>query len=72
MKYQLINTVFTEQKIDEDSYLTTIVMGFSCTDGIGANFSKDIEITQLNTLTGYEVDSERQVAVDNYLIEINQ
>ena len=54
-----------------DSYEVTITMRIHPTDEIGADFSKDIIVTSNNYQTGFEVDAQRELAVDNYLQAIN-
>lgn len=54
-----------------DDYEVTITMGIHPTDGIGADFSKDIIVTSNNSMTGFQVDEQRQLAIDNYMIAIN-
>ena len=54
-----------------DDYEVTITMGIHPTDGIGADFSKDIIVTSNNSMTGFQVDEQRELAVDNYLQAIN-
>lgn len=86
MKYELIKTdISTERTVMQDvivddvvtgqeatdDYEVTITMGIHPTDGIGADFSKDIIVTSNNSMTGFQVDEQRQLAVDNYLQAIN-
>lgn len=54
-----------------DDYEVTITMGIHPTDGIGADFSKDIVVTSNNSQTGFEVDEQRNLAVLEYIQEIN-
>lgn len=54
-----------------DDYEVTITMGIHPTDGIGADFSKDITVTSHNTMTGFEVDTQREQAVQDYIDSIN-
>lgn len=54
-----------------DDYEVTITMGIHPTDGIGADFSKDIIVTSNNNMTGFEVDEQRELAIENYMIAIN-
>lgn len=54
-----------------DSYEVTITMRIHPTDGIGADFSKDITVTNNNSQTGFEVDIQREQAVDDYMQSIN-
>lgn len=54
-----------------DSYEVTITLGIHPTDGIGADFSKDITVTSNNSQTGFEVDIQREQAVADYMQSIN-
>lgn len=54
-----------------DNYEVTITMGIHPIDGIGADFSKDITVTSSNAQTGFEVDEQREQAVDDYMQSIN-
>ena len=74
MKFELIKyDIGIESNADEDgNYSVNITIGIHCTDDIVPDFSKDITSISNNSQTGYEVDTQRQLAVDNYLISINQ
>jgi hypothetical protein len=54
-----------------DNYEVIITMAIHPTDGIGADFSKDITVTSSNAQTGFEVDTQREQAVQEYLQSIN-
>ena len=54
-----------------DNYEVIITMGIHPTDGIGADFSKDITVTSNNSQTGFEVDEQREQAVADYMQSIN-
>ena len=83
MKYELIKTDVSAErtvmqdiveiidKEETDDYEVTITMGIHPTDGIGADFSKDITVTSNNSQTGFEVDIQREQAVDDYMQSIN-
>ena len=53
-----------------DDYEVTITMGIHPTDGIGADFSKDIIVTSNNSQTGFQVDEQREQAVSDYMQSI--
>jgi hypothetical protein len=53
-----------------DNYEVTITIGIHPTDGIGADFSKDITVTSNNSQTGFEVDIQREQAVSDYMQSI--
>jgi len=46
-------------------------MGIHTTDGIGADFSKDITVVSNNSQTGFQVDIERATAIEEYMQSIN-
>jgi len=86
MKYELIKTDISAERtvmqdviVDDvvtgqeptDSYEVTITMRIHPTDGIGADFSKDITVTSNNSQIGFEVDIQREQAVDDYMQSIN-
>lgn len=56
---------------ETDNYEVTITMGIHPTDGIGADFSKEIVVTNSNAQTGFEVDEQREQAVEDYMQSIN-
>ena len=85
MKYELIKTDISEERTvmqdiiedgeivgqeETDEYDVTITMGIHPTDGIGADFSKDITVTSNNSQTGFEVDIQREQAVSDYMQSI--
>lgn len=86
MKYELIKydisaerTVMQDIIVDDivtgqeptDNYEVIITMGIHPTDGIGADFSKEITVTSNNAQTGFEVDDQREQAVADYMQSIN-
>lgn len=85
MKYELIKTDISAERTvmqdiiedgeivgqeETDEYDVTITMGIHPTDGIGADFSKDITVTSNNSQTGFEVDIQREQAVSDYMQSI--
>jgi len=81
MKYELIKTdiliertVMQDVVVDDvvtgqeetDNYEVTITLGIHPTDGVAPDFSKDIIVTSNNSMTGFQVDEQRELAVDNY------
>ena len=72
MKYEKIGLGYgAETVIDADRYSINITIGLHPTDNIAPNFSMDIIVESNNSQTGYEVDAQRNEAVNNYLISIN-
>lgn len=57
---------------ETDNYEVTITLGIHPTDGIGADFSKDIIVTSNNSQTGFEVDTQREQAVSDFIASINE
>ena len=55
-----------------DSYEVTITLGIHPTDNIASDFSKDIVVVHHNSQTGFEVDEQRQLAIETLINEINQ
>jgi len=69
---ELIDEVETiTGKEETDDYEVTITLGIHPTDGIGADFSKDITVKSNNSQTGFEVDEQRQQIVTDYMTQIN-
>ena len=70
---EIIDEVETVTGQEEtDNYEVTITMGIHPTDGIGADFSKDITVTSSNAQTGFEVDEQREQAVTDFMASINE
>lgn len=73
MKYRLLNTnISTEQSLENDEYKVTIYLNIEPIDGIAPIFSKLIEVISTNSQTGFEVDTQRQQEIQNYINQINQ
>jgi len=86
MKYELIKTDISAERtvmqdiIEDDivvgqeptdEYEVTITLGILPTDNVAPEFSKDIIVRSSNSMTGFQVDDQRELAIDNYLQEIN-
>ena len=86
MKYELIKKDISSERVvmqdiieDDivvgqepiDEYEVTITLSIRPTDGIAPEFSKDIIVRSDNHMTGFEVDEQRELAVDNYMQSIN-
>ncbi len=78
MKYELINKSVSqeidiyENDVKTDNYKAIITIGLHPTDGIAPDFSKDIEVISSNLQNGFEVDEQREQAIQDYLNLINQ
>jgi len=77
MKYELIKTDISaertvfEQGVPTNDYEVTITLGIAPIDDIAPEFSKDIIVRSSNSMTGFQVDDQRELAIDNYLQAIN-
>lgn len=72
MKYEKIGLGYgVETIIDAEKYSINITIGLHPTDNIAPNFSIDIIVESNNSQTGYEVDTQRNDAVNEYLNLIN-
>ena len=73
MKYEKIGLGYgTETVIDAEKYSINITIGLHPTDNIAPNFSVDIIVESDNSQTGYEVDEQRNKAIEDYLELINK
>tara|TARA_R110000868_G_scaffold244332_1_gene500517 strand:- start:4 stop:237 length:234 start_codon:yes stop_codon:yes gene_type:complete len=61
-----------ETILDIDTYSINITLPLQTNDSLAIPFSLSVEVISNNSQTGFEVDTQRQLAVDNYLIAINQ
>lgn len=86
MKYELINyTVSPERTVMQDvivdgivvsqeptdTYDVTLTLNIHPTDDVAPDFSKTIDVNSSNSMTGFQVDEQRDLAVENYMIAIN-
>lgn len=77
MKYELIKKDISaertvlEQGVPTNDYEVTITLGIAPTDNVAPEFSKDIIVRSSNSMTGFQVDDQRELAIDNYLQAIN-
>jgi hypothetical protein len=73
MKYEKTGLGYgVEQVIDENKYSINITIGLHPTDNIAPNFSIDIIVESDNSQTGYEVEEQRNKAIEDYLELINK
>lgn len=73
MAYELINTEAQfETPIDEKTYKVDILLTFKSDNELIPNFTKVLTVISDNKQTGYEVDEQRQLEINNYLSEINK
>lgn len=86
MRYELINytlgaepqVVITEieegvaKDVTTDEYSVVIKMEIKDTTSLADNFFKEIIVTSHNNQTGFEVDAQRQLEIENYIKSINK
>lgn len=77
MKYQIriennipIIGYNVEKIMDENEYSIDITIGLETVDGL-IQFSKTITVISDNSMTGFQVDAQRDQAIDDYLDLIN-
>jgi len=56
---------------ETDDYEVTITLGLHTADDLIPDFSKDIIVRSNNAQTGFQVDEQRNLAVLEYIQEIN-
>ena len=72
MKYETTEINYgIESVINENEYSINITIGLHPTDLIAPDFSKDIQVISKNSMTGFEVDNQRQKAIDDFMLSIN-
>jgi hypothetical protein len=86
MKYELIKTDISAERVvmqdiieddiivgqePTDEYEVTITLGIRPTDGVAPEFSKDIIVRSNNHQTGFQVDSDRALEIDQFINNIN-
>jgi hypothetical protein len=73
MKYTLTSQWFgVESETDADgNYSVVLTLNITPTDGIAPNFHKDITVTSNNSMTGFQVDAQREQAVTDFMAQIN-
>jgi len=64
--------VVFENNLPTDNYEVTITIGLQPTDGFIPPFSKDITVVSNNNMTGFQVDTQREIEIQNFLNQINQ
>ena len=70
MKFKLISTTFSEDRvIDNNTYQNSICLIIN--SDLIPNFFKEIIVISDNKQTGFEVDIQRQKAIDDYMLSIN-
>lgn len=79
MRYEIIaiqgqgEQVFLDEKNKEtDKYFIKIRLEIQDTESIADNFFRYIEVMSDNSMTGFEVDAQREKEVNNYLESINK
>lgn len=59
------------QEADTENYCVVVTLGIKPTDDVAPYFSKDIIVTSNNSMTGYQVDVQRNQEIQNFLNLIN-
>jgi len=73
MKYEKTALGYGVEKIiDDNKYSINITIGLHPTDNIAPNFSIDIIVESDSSQTGYQVDEQRNKAIEDYLELINK
>lgn len=70
MQDAIVDDVTTQEPTDE--YEVTITLGIHPTDGVAPDFSKDIVVKSNNSQIGFQVDTEREQAVQDFISSINE
>lgn len=64
--------VSNENTLNENEYSAIITIFIKSVDGVSPTFNKQIEVISTNAMTGFEVDAQRNKAVNDYIVEINK
>lgn len=72
MRFEILNTSLSvEEVIDADNYMVTITIFLTDTKGLIPDFQKGVDVISNNSMTGFEVDAQREEAIQNLLKEVN-
>lgn len=86
MKYELIKKDISAERVvmqdvivddvvigtePTDEYEVTITLAILPTDNVAPEFSKDIIVRSSNSMTGFQVDDQRELAIEDYMQSIN-
>jgi len=73
MRFIRVNTDYgKESETDEQgNYFTVITIALQSDDNKIPQFSKDITVISNNSMTGFEVDRQREQAIEEFLKEFN-
>ncbi len=73
MAYKITHIqVMAEETIDEETYKANIHLDVLDESGKIPLFNKVITVESSNSLTGYQVDEQREKAIQDYLTSINE
>lgn len=64
--------VVFENNLPTDNYEVTITIGLKPTSEFIPPFSKDIIVISNNNMTGFQVDLQREIEIQNFLNQINE
>ena len=73
MRFIIVNTDYgKESETDEQgNYSAVITIALQSDDNKIPQFSKDITVISNNSMTGFEVDKQREQAIEEFLKEFN-
>lgn len=72
MKFEVSDTIVNpEIFINEDEYSVTISLYIKEIDNKIPVFTSNIEVISSNSKTGYEVDEQRQLVINEYINNLN-
>jgi hypothetical protein len=57
---------------DKGNYSMTITIGVKPSSDLIPPFSKDIVVESNNSMTGYEVDTQRDKAIEDFINQLNK
>jgi hypothetical protein len=72
MRYEIIETqISAETTLENDKYSVLISLAVKDNNDLIPNFTKWITVESHQSKTGYEVDLQRETAINNYIAELN-
>ena len=72
MRYEILETqIGAETSLEDDKYSVVIALSIKDNNNLIPNFQKWITVESNQSQTGFEVDAQRQKAIDDYLKELN-
>ena len=72
MRYEIIETqISAETTLENDKYSVLISLAFKDNNDLIPNFTKWLTVESHQSQTGFEVDAQRETAINNYIAELN-